>query len=254
VANSTCDQPVQRRIWSLPRQFNIITNPEQPIHGAAYFTVRTAKLNALDTLQKGAIQAGIYPANPDTILQDGWKPQAFPSSGSGFLLWRYEYQTRGRANTALHTQSDLGGLATLNSLPANASVRQILAQIPPSSTASRSATCEWNCDSHRKSSVLAPDFFNEHDFQQTSTAVFTNTRSRPLPLRSQARTDPNAGLAGPRIHGCIRQRPQKADLTDVDDEPRTVGDFRISYSRDIKDYGVPTRSANFPNVASMTSA
>jgi len=235
-------------------QFNIITKSgTNQLHGGAYFYGQNRKLNALDNLQKAAIQAGDIPGKPRYDFARTGGNAGFPIlKDRVFFFGAYEYQTRGRANTGVTLLSPTSaGLATLNSLAANASVREILAQIPPSSTPSRSVTVNGTSIPIGNLQFFAPDFFNQHDFQTNLDGSFTNNQVRGRFLFDRRREpNPNLVLPAPQFTGSLASNHKKVILTDVwTMSPRTVGDFRVSYSRDIKDYTVPGTFRNFPNVS-----
>ncbi len=235
-------------------QFNIITKSgTNELHGAAYFYGQNRKLNALDNLQKAAIQAGDIPGKPRYDVARTGGNAGFPIlKDRVFFFGAYEYQTQGLSSTGVTILSPTSaGLATLTSLAANASVRQILSQIPTAGAASRSITVNGTSVPVGNLQFFAPDFYNQHDFQTNVDASFTNNQVRGRFLFDRRREpNPNADLPAPQFTGSLAGDHRKVILTDVwTMSPRTVGDFRVSYSRDIKDYTVPDAFKNFPNVA-----
>ncbi len=156
------------------------------------------------------------------------------------------------------TAPTAAGLATLNSIAANDAVRSILAQFPSAAVA----------DPSKKISIVtpasplgvpiemgsfqaaAPSFQNEHNFNINGDLNLAKHQVRARFLYDRSRS-PNVNPTTPlaQFTGALAADSRKAILTDawtVND--RVVNDLRISYSRFVQGYTVPTAFANFPNV------
>src|SRR2546426_7453429 len=189
------------------------------LHAAAYFHGRNRRLDALDNLQKDAIRQGAIPGKPrHDFARTGVNASTPIVRGRVFFFGAYEYQPQGQAAAASATPlaPTAAGLTTLNSLAANASVRQILAQMPTASVVSRNATVNGVTIPLGNLQFFAPDFHNQHDFQTNIDSSFTNHQVRGRFLFDRRR-EPNANpdLPAPQFTGSIAGDHRKAIITDV---------------------------------------
>ncbi len=236
-------------------QFNIITKSGgNELHGNAFFYGQNRKLNALDNLEKGAIASKDISGKPRyDYARTGGTVGGPVKKDKIFFFGAYEYSTRGRAATGVTVRAPTAaGLSTLSSLAANSNVRDILAQMPPSNSASGSpVTVNGQTIPVGNLQFFAPDFFNQHNFQTNGDANFGNHQIRGRFLFNRYRAPNfNPDLPAPQFTGSVASDNRKVIVTDVwTMGPRLVGDFRAGYSRFVQAYTVPDKFKNFPNVA-----
>ncbi len=237
-------------------QFNILTKSgTNDIHGNAFVFGQNKKLNAYDNLTKAAISdrlASGLPAKPRYDFARVGGTVGFPVIRDKFFMFgAYQYQTRGREATGVSVLAPTAaGLSTLNSQAANDVVRGYLAQFPIASTATDSVFVNGQAIPVGTFQAFAPDYFNQHDFQINAdyNAGSHQLRGRFLYDRYRAPwINPNLPL--PQFTGDNADDNRKVAFTDVwTINSRWVNDFRLSYSRDVKSFGVPSTFANFPNI------
>ena len=170
-----------------------------------------------------------------------------------FIFGAYEYNNRGRAASSVQVIAPTqAGLATLNSLAANQSVRDALSHFPVASTADASLTQTVNGTPIEVGpfQAAAPDFFNEHQFQINGDINLSKHSIRMRYLYDRFRApNQNADLPVSEFTGSRFNDNRKAIVTDVWAISNFfINDLRASYSRNVNGFGVPTQVANFPNV------
>jgi len=201
VANHLLTNPVQRRIWSLDAgQFNIIPVRNKPTHGAAYFYGQN-RSGTFDNLQKGAIKRG-YTRKPDTILQERVETQAFPSSRSGFLLWRLRISNARPGQHRRYNSADLGGPGDTEFSCRQRSVRQIWRRSRHPARFTK-PTVNGTAIPLGNLQFFAPDFFNEHDFQTKRRRSFHEPPGRAASSSIAGAKPTECGLAGPAFTGAF---------------------------------------------------
>jgi hypothetical protein len=237
-------------------QFNILTKSgTNDIHGSAFFFGQNKKMNAYDNLTKAAIPdrvAAGLPAKPRYDFARGGGTVGFPVIRDKFFLFgAYQYQTRGREATGVSVLAPTAAaLSTLNSQAANDVVRGYLAQFPVASTATDTVFVNGQAIPVGTFQAFAPDYFNQHDFQ-----INADYNAGPHQLRGRFLYDRyrapwiNPNLPLPQFTGDNAVDNRKVAFTDVwTVSSRWVNDFRLSYSRNVSLFGVPSSFANFPNI------
>jgi hypothetical protein len=239
-------------------QFNIITRSgTNNWHGAAWEFNNNRSFNAMDNLEKGAT------TDPSTGL--GTEPRRIDHNRAGgmiggpiiknrlFIFGAYQFDNLGlAASSVLQQAPTAAGLATLQNLAANDTIRSLLKQFPTAAVADPTASVLVSGVPIQIGSVqpAAPSFQNRHDFNINGDLDLGRHQLRARFLYDRTRT-PNVNAVTPlsQFTGAIADDNRKAILTDawtVND--RLVNDFRVSYSRFVQAFTIPTQFANFPNV------
>jgi outer membrane receptor protein involved in Fe transport len=237
-------------------QFNILTKSgTNDIHGDAFVFGQNKTMNAYDNLTKAAIPDRVASGLPEKPRYDfarmGGTVGGPVIRDKFFLFGAYQYQTRGREATGVSVLAPTAaGLSTLNSLAANDAVRSYLAQFPVASNATDTVFVNGQAVPVGTFQAFAPDFFNQHDFQVNAdyNAGSHQLRGRFLYDRYRAPWI-NPGLPLSQFTGFNEVDNRKAAFTDVwTISSRWVNDFRLSYSRNVSLWTVPSDFSNFPNV------
>jgi hypothetical protein len=236
-------------------QFNIITRSgTNTWHGAAWYFNNNRDFNAMDNLEKAAVD------DPSTNF--GTSPRRVDRNRTGgmlggpilkdrlFIFGAYQFNNIGLAASSVAQSAPTpAGLATLNTLAANDQVRQILAQFPTANAASSTESVNGVAIPIGLIQASAPSYQNENTFNINGDL---NTRNNQLRLRylyDRARS-PNVNPVTPlsQFTGSLSSDSQKAIVTDAWTISNTViNDLRLSYSRFIQDFTVPSAFSNFPN-------
>jgi hypothetical protein len=237
-------------------QFNIITKSgTNDLHGSAFWFGQNKNLNAYDNIQKAAIAQRRESGLPDKPRYD------FSRAGGSiggpivrdklFFFGAYQYQTEGQEATGVTVLAPTApGLQALQSLAANGAVNSILAQTPTATAATDEIVVNGQSIPVGPFQAFAPDFFNQHDFQINGdwNAGAHQLRGRFLYDRYRApNINPDLPLA--QFSGAESEDHRKIAFTDAwTISSRWVNDFRLSYSRFVQSFTVPSEFANFPNV------
>ncbi len=233
-------------------QFNIITKSgTNNYHGSAFYYGQNRNLNALDNLNKAALEAGDIPKKPRFDYNRAGGTFGGPIvKDKLFFFGAYEYRTRGEAATGVTVLSPTSaGMTALNSMAANAQVKSILQHFPVASSASDSVSVNGQTIPVGNVQFFSPDFDNQHDFQ---TSIDYNVgkhqlRGRFLYDRYRA-PNQNPSLPLPEFTGDTFRNARKIAFTDVwAITSRLANDFRLSYSRNGQGWAVPAAFSNFPN-------
>jgi hypothetical protein len=238
-------------------QFNLITRSgTNSWHGAAWEFNNNRNFNAMDNLEKEATD------DPSTNL--GKKPRRVDRNRTGgmiggpiikdkvFIFGAYELNNIGLAASSVSQDAPTGaGLSLLNGLAASNQVKQILAQFPTAAVASPAKTQVVNGVSIPIGSIQAsaPSFQREHRFNISGDINANKHQVRMRFLYDRTRSpNVNPDTPLPQFTGAIAADSRKAIVTDawtVSD--RVINDFRLSYSRFVQAFTIPTQFANFPN-------
>lgn len=229
-------------------QFNITTKSGgNEWHGEGHWFNRNRNYNAFDNLQK---QRG---------LKDRFDYNRLGGSIGGpllkdraFIFGAYEFQNSGLApSSPTATLPTAAGLVTLNTLAANAAVRDILAQFPTAPTASGTVLVNGQAIPVGEFQSVAPSFTDQHDFIINGDLSLQRHQIRTRFLYDRFRApDFNVALPQAQFLGTSAFDARKAIITDAwTITDRLVSDFRASYSRNVGPaLVVPSQFANFPNV------
>ena len=144
-------------------QFNLVTKTgTNSFHGSAYEYFQNRNLNAMDNLTKEAIDAGTIPGQP------AYDNNRFGANLGGpiiknrmFFFGNYEYtDLHGAGNATFLNAPTAAGLATMQSLAADQSVKDVLNNYPVAPTADPSLAISVNGTS-----------ISSHDVMYSSTNV-----------------------------------------------------------------------------------
>jgi Carboxypeptidase regulatory-like domain len=169
-----------------------------------------------------------------------------------FIFGAYEFQNEGlAANSPTATLPTAAGLATLTSLAAHQTVKDILKQFPVAPSASGTVTVNGTVIPVGQFQSIAPAFQNQHDFITNGDLKVGKHQISTRFLYDRFRApDFNADLPQSQFLGTNAFDARKAIVKDTwSVTSRFVNDFRTSYSRNVGPaLIVPSTFANFPNV------
>jgi hypothetical protein len=236
-------------------QFNIITRSgTNSWHGAAWYFNNNRDFNAMDNLEKAAVD------DPSTDF--GTSPRRVDRNRTGgmlggpivrdklFIFGAYQFNNIGlAASSVAQSAPTAAGLTALNALAANDQVRQILAQFPTASAAVSTESVNGVAIPVGLIQANAPSYQNENTFNINGDLNSGNNQLRLRYLFDRLRS-PNVNPVTPlsQFTGSLSGDSQKAIVTDAWTISNTViNDLRLSYSRFIQAFTVPAAFSNFPN-------
>lgn len=236
-------------------QFNIITRSgTNSWHGAAWYFNNNRDFNAMDNLEKAAVD------DPSTNF--GTSPRRVDRNRTGgmlggpilkdklFIFGAYQFNNIGlAASSVAQSAPTAAGLAALNVLAANDQVRQILAQFPTANAAVSTESVNGVAIPVGLIQANAPSFQNENTFNINGDLNTGKNQLRLRYLYDRTRS-PNVNPVTPlsQFTGSLSSDSQKAIVTDAWTISNTViNDLRLSYSRFVQDFTVPGAFSNFPN-------
>jgi hypothetical protein len=215
-------------------QFNLVTKTgTNSWHGSGEWYTQNRNLNSVDNLTKEAIGAGTLPGVPNydnnrfggtiggPLVKNKW-----------FIFGAYEYTTlHGQGTATKMTAPTAGGLSSLQSMAANSSVSQVLANYPVAPAGTDSITVNGTSIPVGSLILISPVFQREHDTivntdltvgkHQLGTRFLLNQEKFILPVNS---TQKEFNQLEP-----IRSR--KVALTDTWTlSDHTINDLRLQYS------------------------
>ncbi len=234
-------------------QFNIITKSgTNDFHGSAFYYGQNRSLNAMDNLNKAALEAGDIDKKPRfDYTRLGGTFGGPIRKDKLFFFGAYEYRTRGEAATGVTVLSPTqSGMSLLNNLAANSEVKDILQQFPLASTASDSVTVSGQEIPVGNVQYFAPDYDTQHDFQTNLDYNLARHQLRGRFLYDRLRQpNLNPALPLPQFTGAYYRDARKVAFTDIwAISSRLANDFRLSYSRNNLGWSIPEDFANFPTV------
>lgn len=230
-------------------QFNIISKSgTNNFNGELHWFNRNRNFNALDNLQDAA---GLTRAPRNDYNRLGGSIGGPVIKNKLFFFGAYEYSTQGvEAGGVQVLTPTAAGLATLNTMAANTSVRDILAHFPVAAAASGTEVVNGTAIPIGTFNIFAPNFFNNHGYQINGDLAVANHQIRGRYLYNRFRApNPNPNLPLPQFSGSQFGNAKTTILTDVwAVTSRLVNDFRASWTHQRQGFGVPGTFANFPNV------
>jgi hypothetical protein len=246
--------------------FNLTTKSgTNDVHGTAHWFTQNRNLNAADNLIGNQIAAGLIPNKPRFDHNDLGATAGGPLVRDKlFFFGAYNYQNTGQLFTGpTNTPPTAAGLGMLNAIAASqgfTEVGKILAQSPiaPSQTGTTPVVDTAGALGPAGATVLVPvgdiqtfanNFANEHDFQTNVDWNHGNQQVRGRFLYSRARAvNLNAQTPQTQFNGALVADTRKLVISDVwAITPRYVNDFRVSYSRLVANFAIPSNFLNFPN-------
>jgi hypothetical protein len=230
-------------------QFNIITKSgTNTWHGSLWEFNNNRNFNAMDNLEQGSgltaprrvdrNRAGLDIGGP--LIRDRL-----------FIYGAYQFSGIGLAAAAVQQLAPTSaGLAQLNSMAANDTVRTILSQFPTAAVADAPAEVVNGVSIPIGTfQPAAPSYLNQHDFNINGDLNLARHSVRGRFLYDRQRSpnvNPDTPLA--QFTGAIAADNRKVILTDAwAASDHVINDFRLSYSRFVQAFTVPTQFANFPN-------
>src|SRR5207248_2996758 len=236
-------------------QFNLITRSgTNAWHGAAWEFNNNRDFNAMDNLEKAA--------DTDPSTNNGKKPRRVDRNRSGgmvggpiikdkvFIFGAYELNNIGLAASSVAQDAPTAaGLSLLNGLAANNQVEQILAQFPTAATPTTTQNVNGVTIPFGSIQASAPTSQREHRFNISGDVNANKHQLRMRFLYDRTRSpNVNPDTPLPQFTGAIAADSRKAIVTDAWTlSDRVINDFRVSYSRFVQGFTVPTQFANFPN-------
>jgi len=230
-------------------QFNVVTKSgTNNWHGSLWGFTNNRDFNAMDNLEKSSgltaprrIDRSRYGADiGGPILKDKL-----------FIYGAYQFSNLGLPASAVQQLAPTAeGLARLKSMAANGAVQTILDQFPTAPAADAPAeTVNGVAIPVGTFQPVAPSYLNQHDFNINGDLNIGKHQVRARFLYGRQRS-PNVNPQTPQSQftGAYALDTRKVILTDAwSINNHTVNDLRMSYSRFVQAYTVPTQFANFPN-------
>jgi hypothetical protein len=230
-------------------QFNIITKSgTNTWHGSAWEFNNNRNFNAMDNLEQSSgltaprrvdrNRAGLDIGGP--LIKDRL-----------FIYGAYQFSGIGLAAAAVQQLAPTSaGLTQLNSMATNDAVRSILSQFPTAAVADAPPEVVNGVSIPIGTfQPAAPSYLNQHDFNINGDLNLARHSVRGRFLYDRQRSpnvNPDTPLA--QFTGAIAADNRKVILTDAwAASDHVINDFRVSYSRFVQAFTVPTQFANFPN-------
>ena len=243
-------------------QFNLITRSgTNNWHGAAWGFNNNRDFNAMDNLEK---------ADTTSDTNFGTKPRRVDRNRIGgmiggpviknrlFLFGAYQYNNIGLAASSVQQQAPTAaGLTALNAMAANSTVSGLLQQFPVAASQGTDASGAPLTSTVNGVAIplgfiqpSAPSFQAEHTFNINADLNLAAHQVRGRFLYDRTRS-PNVNPDTPlsQFTGAIAADSRKAIITDAwTVNSHMINDLRLSYSRFVQGFTVPSQFANFPNV------
>jgi hypothetical protein len=230
-------------------QFNIVTKSgTNKWHGSAWEFNNNREFNAMDTLEKAS---GLTDPRRVDRNRVGGELGGPIIKDKLFVYGAYQFSNIGLAAASVQQLAPTAqGLTLLNTLAANQQVRDILSQFPTAPVADApSQIVNGVAIPIGTFQPAAPSYLNQHDFNVNGDLHLGDHQVRARFLYDRQRSpnvNPDTPLA--QFTGAIEADSRKAILTDAwAAGNHVVNDFRVSYSRFVQGFTVPTQFANFPN-------
>jgi Carboxypeptidase regulatory-like domain/TonB dependent receptor len=230
-------------------QFNIVTKSgTNNWHGSAWEFNNNRDFNAMDNLEKAS---GLTDPRRVDRNRAGGEIGGPIIKDRLFIYGAYQFSNIGLAAASVQQLAPTAvGLARLNALAANSQVRDILNQFPTAPVADAPSQTVNGVDIPVGTfQPTAPSFLNQHDFNVNGDLHAGSHQVRMRFLYDRQRS-PNVNPDTPQSQftGNIEADNRKAIVTDAwAINNTTINDFRVSYSRFVQGFTVPTEFANFPN-------
>jgi hypothetical protein len=230
-------------------QFNIVTKSGTDTwHGSLWEFNNNRNFNAMDNLEQASGLTAPRRVDRNRTGADIGGPLI---KDRLFIYGAYQFSNVGLAAAAVQQLAPTtAGLAQLNSMAANDTVRSILSQFPTAAAADAPAeTVNGVSIPIGTFQPAAPSYLNQHDFNINGDLNLARHQVRGRFLYDRQRT-PNVNPDTPlsQFTGSIAADNRKVIITDVwAASDHVINDFRVSYSRFVQAFTVPTEFANFPN-------
>ena len=230
-------------------QFNIVTKSgTNTWHGSLWEFNNNRNFNAMDNLEQASGLTAPRRVDRNRIGADIGGPLI---KDRLFIYGAYQFSNVGLAAAAVQQLAPTtAGLAQLNSMAANDTVRSILSQFPTAAVADSPAeTVNEVSIPIGTFQPAAPSYLNQHDFNINGDLNLARHQVRGRFLYDRQRS-PNVNPDTPlsQFTGTIAADNRKVIITDAwAASDHVINDFRVSYSRFVQAFTVPTEFANFPN-------
>jgi hypothetical protein len=230
-------------------QFNIVTKSgTNNWHGSFWAFNNNRNFNAMDNLEQASGLTAPRRVDRNRAGADIGGPLIRDKL---FIYGAYQFSNVGLAAAAVQQLAPTtAGLAHLNGMAANDSIRSILSQFPTAAVADAPAeTVNGVSIPIGTFQPTAPSYLNQHDFNINSDLNLARHQVRGRFLYDRQRS-PNVNPDTPlsQFTGSIAADNRKIIITDAwAASDHVINDFRVSYSRFVQAFTVPTEFANFPN-------
>jgi Carboxypeptidase regulatory-like domain/TonB dependent receptor len=230
-------------------QFNIVTKSgTNTWHGSAWEFNNNRNFNAMDNLEK---DTGLISPRRVDRNRVGTEIGGPLIKDKLFIYGAYQFSNVGLAAAAVQQLAPTAtGLTQLNSMAANDTVRSILSQFPTAPVADAPAEVVNGVSIPVGTfQPAAPSYLNQHDFNINGDLNLARHSLRGRFLYDRQRS-PNVNPDTPQAQftGSIGADNRKLIITDAwTATDHVINDFRVSYSRFVQSFTVPTEFANFPN-------
>jgi len=229
-------------------QFNIVTKSgTNTWHGSAWEFNNNRDFNAMDNLEKDSGLTAPRRVDRNRVGADIGGPLI---KDKLFIYGAYQFTGVGLSAAAVGQQAPTAaGLAQLNSMAANDTVRSILSQFPTAPVADDVAVVNGVSIPIGTFQPTAPSYLNQHDFNINGDLNLARHSVRGRFLYDRQRQPwVNPDTPQPQFTGTLGADNRKIIITDAwTASDHMINDFRVSYSRFVQAFTVPTEFANFPN-------
>ncbi len=230
-------------------QFNIVTKSgSNHWHGSLWEYNNNRNFNAMDNLERASGLTSPRRVDRNRAGADIGGPLIHDKL---FVYGAYQFSGIGLAAAAVQQLAPTTeGLALLNNLAANDSIRNILSEFPTAPAADApSEIVNGVTIPIGTFQPTAPSFLNQHDFNINADLNLDRHQVRGRFLYDRQRS-PNVNPDTPQAQftGTLAADSRKVILTDAwSIMPHVMNDLRLSYSRFVQAFTVPGEFANFPN-------
>jgi len=230
-------------------QFNVVTKSgTNNVHGSLWGFVNNRNFNAMDNLEKSSDLTAPRRVDRNRFGADIGGPIL---KNKVFIYGAYQFSNLGLAASAVQQLAPtVDGLAQLKRMAANGQVQAILNQFPTAPAADAPAeTVNGVTIPIGTFQPAAPSYLNQHDFNINADFNMAHHQVRARFLYGRQRS-PNVNPETPQSQftGALATDTRKAILTDAwAISNHFVNDLRLSYSRFVQAFTVPSEFANFPN-------
>jgi len=230
-------------------QFNIVTKSgTNDWHGTFWEFNNNRLFNAMDNLEKGSGLSSPRRVDRNRVGADIGGPILRDRL---FVYGAYQFSNTGLAAAAVQQLAPTAqGSSMLNSMAANDNVRSILSQFPIAPLADAPAEIVNGVSIPIGTfQPAAPSYLNQHDFNINTDLNVANHQLRARFLYDRQRSpNVNPDTPLPQFTGSLSADSRKFIFTDAwAASTHVMNDFRLSYSRFVQAFTVPSQFANFPN-------
>jgi outer membrane receptor protein involved in Fe transport len=234
-------------------QFNIVTKSgTNAWHGSGWAYNNNRDFNAMDNIEHSL---GLSQPNRFDYNRDGGSIGGPIIRNKLFIFGSYEYQTQGSpAAASTSVVPTAAGLATLQGLAVNSSVKSIFDQFPVAPTNNRGTTnvtvgATTTAIPLGDFNAVVPSFFTQHDYIINGDLNLNAHQIHTRYLKDRFRQPSNGATPQPQFAGQSANDYHKASVIDSwTISPNMVNEFRVGFARLIADSALSGIALAYPNV------